>query len=270
MAQSDQGRAVRELFGSDAGAYDARHYGARYRTFISDRQEFVSRLFRDLGLPAGAPVLDVACGPGRFLEEAASLGLAPVGIDASGDMLRVAGTRLGPRARLVMGDAAVLPFESCAFDVVNCSGLIEYIPEPMPLLREVLRVLKPGKQALVSSTNRFSPAYILDPFANAARRSAVVRGVIRLLRLPFDDMSLRERGYRLTFHSPRKLASLMSNAGFEPPQVHYYHLQLLPHPLDRVAPAAATACIRVTDRFLSVRPLRILAEGLVVVARRPA
>lgn len=269
MVASDHGRAVRELFSSDASAYDARHYGARYRTLIADRQEVVSRVFRDLSLPAGARVLDIACGPGHFLLEAASLGLMAVGIDSSSDMLRAAGTRLGQRARLVMGDAAALPFDPCAFDAVTCSGLIEYIREPQPLLQEILRVLKPGKQALVCSTNRLSPALVLGPFVEAARRSAIARGMIRALRLPFDDMSLRERRFRLTFHTPRRLASLLSNAGFQRPELHYYHLQLLPHPLDRIAPTAATACVTVTDRFLSVRPLRILAEGLLAVARRP-
>jgi len=215
-------------------------------------------------------VLDVACGPGRFLLEATSLGLVPVGLDTSADMLRTARTRLGEGARLVRSDAAALPFESAAFDAVNCSGLIEYIPEPLPLLREILRVLKPGRRALVSSTNRLSPALALSPFADTARRSVLARRVVRALRLPFDEMSLRERRFRPTFHTPKGLAGLLSDAGFEPPELRYCHLQLIPHPLDRMAPAAATACVRLTDRLLSVRPLRILAEGLLAVARRPA
>jgi len=229
----------------------------------------VSRVYRDLSLPAGARVLDVACGPGRFLLEAASLGAVPVGIDSSGDMLRAASTRLGQGARLVMGDAMALPFGACCFDAVNCSGLIEYIPEPTPLLREILRVLKPGRRALVCSTNRLSPALILEPFVDAARRSAVAKGLVRGLRLPFDEVALRERGFRLTFHTPRRLISLLSGAGFERPELQYFHLQFLPHPFDRIAPRLATGCVTLTDRFLSLRPLRVLAEGLLAVAQRP-
>lgn len=269
MSPSDQGRAVRELFGTDAGTYDARQYGARYRTYIADRQRLVSTVLRDLSLRAGARVLDIACGPGHFLLDAASLGLAPVGMDNSGDMLRTARSRLGQRARLVMGDAVALPFGSCGFDAVNCSGLIEYVPEPLPLLREILRVLKRGQPALISSTNRLSPALILSPLADVVRRSAVARRVIRALRLPFDDMSLRERGFRLSFHTPWRFASLLSGAGFERTELHFYHLQFLPHPLDRIAPAAATAGVALGDRLLSVRPLQVFAEGLLAVARRP-
>lgn len=269
MTPSDHGRAVRDLFGSDADAYDARQYEAGYRTLIADRQKLVSKVYCDLALPAGARVLDVACGPGHFLVEAASLGALPVGIDSSGAMLRTAGGRLGEGARLVMGDATALPFDTCCFDAVNCSGLIEYIPEPTPLLREILRVLKPGRRALVCSTNRLSPALFLEPIVDAARRSAVTKSLIRGLRLPFDEKSLRERRFRLTFHTPRKLAFLMRSAGFECPELHYYHLQFLPHPFDRIAPSLATACVKLTDRLLSVRPLRVFAEGLLAVARRP-
>jgi ubiquinone/menaquinone biosynthesis C-methylase UbiE len=261
---------VRELFGSDASAYDARQYGARFRTFIADRQKLVSQVYRDLALPAGALVLDVACGPGHFLLEAASLGAVPVGIDGSGDMLRAASARLGEGAHLVAGDAEALPFEDCCFDVVNCSGLIEYIPEPTPLLREILRVLKPGRRALVSSTNRLSPALILKPLTDAVRRSPVTRRVIRGLRLPFDDMSLRERRFRMSFHTPGRLISMLSGAGFGRTELHYFHWQFLPHPLDRIAPSLATACVTLTDRFLSVRGLRVLAEGLLAVAQRPS
>ena len=268
MTPSDQGRAVRELFGSDASAYDARQYEARFRTFIADRQKLVSNVFRDLALSPGARVLDVACGPGHFLVEAASLGAVPVGIDSSGDMLRTAGTRLGGGARLVLGDATALPFEACCFDAVNCSGLIEYIPDPTPLLKEIFRVLKPGRRALISSTNRLSPALVFEPLIDAARGSAVAGAVIRGLRLPFDDASLRKRHFRLMFHTPRRLISLLSGAGFERPELHYYHLQFLPHPFDRIAPSLATACVKLGDRFLSVRPLRVLAEGLLAVAQR--
>jgi ubiquinone/menaquinone biosynthesis C-methylase UbiE len=270
VSRPDQGRAVHELFGSDAAAYDVRQYQARYRTFIADRQVLVGRVFRELALPAGARVLDVACGPGRFLLEASSLGMVAVGIDASADMLHTAATHLGETARLVRGDAVALPFTCGAFDAVNCSGLIEYVPEPLPLLREILRVLKPDRHALVSSTNRLSPALLLSPLMAAARRSALARGLVRTLGLPFDDVSLRERRFRLTFHTPRRLIGLLSDAGFVAPDLHYYHLQLIPHPIDRLTPHAATACVRLTDRFLSFRPLGFLAEGLLAVGRRPA
>ena len=266
MAPLDQRRGVRELFSTDAHAYDSRQYGARYRTYIADRQKLVSQVFRDLSLPEGARVLDIACGPGYFLLEAVSQGLVAVGMDNSGSMLRTAGARVGKKAFLVLGDAVALPFPAGTFDAVNCSGLIEYLQEPLALLREIRRVLKPGGRALVSSTNRLSPALALSPLIDVVRNFEIARRVIRALRLPFDEMALRERRFRLTFHTPAKFAALLRQAGFENTEMHYYHLQLLPHPFDRIAPAAATACVTVTDRVLGVRGLRTFAEGLLAVA----
>jgi len=261
--------AVRELFGSHADRYDARHYGSRYRTFIGDRQRLVAQVLESLKLPAGARVLDVACGPGHFLHAAVSAGVVAVGVDSSRDMLRTSAARLGAKARLVVGDAVDLPFDSSSFDVLNCSGLIEYFPEPTPMLREFHRVLRPGGTAMISSTNRRSPALALDTLIEAGRRSGMLRRLVRGLGLPLDDVSLQARRFRMTFHTPKGLSDQLSEAGFQDVEMRYCHLQLLPHPLDHVVPAVTTALVRATDRLLSLRPWQALAEGLVAVGRRP-
>jgi ubiquinone/menaquinone biosynthesis C-methylase UbiE len=268
MSVPENTEGVRDYFGSGADRYDARHYGSRYRTFIGDRQKLVASVLQGLGLPPAARVLDVACGPGHFLHAAVAAGLDAVGIDSSRDMLRTSKTRLGPDARLVTGDATVLPFDSASFDAVNTSGLIEYLPEPTPMLRELLRVLKPGGHAMVSSTNRISPALVLFPVTDVIKRSATLRRVIKAVRLPVDDVSLSPQHFRFNFHTPGHLRALLQGAGFANLEMHYCHLQLLPHPLDRIVPAATTACVNVTDRLLGVRPLRALAEGLLAVGQR--
>jgi ubiquinone/menaquinone biosynthesis C-methylase UbiE len=268
VSQRDPG-TVQDVFGSDAEVYDARQYEAGYRTFIADRLDLASEALRGLALPVGARVLDVACGPGRLLAVTTSLGLAAVGIDGSPDMLRTARARVGPAAGLVRGNALGLPFRTEGFDAVTCSGLVEYFPDPLPLLREIRRVLRPGGRALVSSTNRLSPAHLLAPFTEPARRSAWLRTVLRRLGLPFGESSFRARTFRMYYHAPKQLARLLVEAGFERPELRYCHLQLLPHPIDRLTPAAATALLGVTDRFLAAGPLRLLAEGLLAVAVRP-
>ena len=269
MSKPESAEAVRHHFGADANRYDARHYGSKYRTFIGDRQKLVNRVLQELSLPEGARVLDVACGPGHFLHTAVAAGAYAVGLDSSRDMLRTSKVRLGENARLVLGNGMLLPFESSSFDLVNCSGLIEYLPEPMSMLREFQRVLKPAGRAMVSSTNRRSPAVMLSPVVDAARRSRTLRKLIRLLRPSVDDFSLRERRFRMTFHTPTRLVSLLRTAGFEGLEMHYCHLQFFPHPLDHLVPAATTACVNLTDRLLGLRPMRAFAEGLLAVGRRP-
>jgi len=50
-----------------------------------------------------------------------------------------------------------LPFSDDYFDVTLCSLSIEYLIEPLKVLKEVVRVTRPGGKILVSFSNRFFP-----------------------------------------------------------------------------------------------------------------
>jgi SAM-dependent methyltransferase len=77
------------------------------------------------------------------------------------------------------GNACALPFPENLFDLVFCTQVLEYVPEPSEAVREIYRVLKPGGVALLSFSAfypravdqehwRFLPAglrYLLCPFA---------------------------------------------------------------------------------------------------------
>lgn len=270
MSGSDQPTTVRDLFGGQGSSYDARQYGAGYRTLIADRQDVAARVIRDLSLPVGSMVLDVACGPGHLVAVESRMGLRALGYDASADMLRTARARVGAEARLARGDALELPFAPCSVDSISCLGLIEYLPNALPLLREMFRVLRPGGYALVGATNRLSPAFLSEPVVEAIRRSPAAKRLIRALGLPFDEKALRERTFSLTFHSPRRLSAELCAAGFAQPRLHYYHFQVLPSPLDRVAPRASSLLVRLGDGLLRVPGVRGFAAGLLAVARRPS
>jgi len=268
MADQQNDKAVKEFFGSDADRYDQRHYRSRHRTYISDRQKLVARVLGEMGLPQGARVLDVACGPGHFLASALEAGYRAVGVDSSRDMLRTSAKRLGAESRLAQCDAGALPFKSESFDLVNCSGLIEYIQEPGVMLREFRRVLRPNGRAMVSSTNRHAMALSLMPVTDAIKRSGLLKRVVRTLGLPADNVSLQARQFDFYFHTAAELSDYLSKAGFAKVDIHYCHLQLLPHPCDHLIPAATTACVNLTDRLLTVGPFNRLSEGLLGVGQR--
>ncbi len=265
----DQSRAVREHFKTGAAVYDERHYGTPYRTFFVDRQRLIRQLLEQFKLPGSARVLDIACGPGHMLQDVQSMRLRAFGIDSSPGMLQAAHQRLGPSVPLVRGDAMRLPFRGAAFDLVNCSGLIEYVPNPAPLLAEILRILKPGGCMLLSSTNLLSPATALVPLVDAARRSRRFRALLTATRVPVEEKSLTARQFAMAFHTPGGLSRQCVTAGFQDVRRHYYHLQLLPHPLDRFVPALFSWCVQATEPLLHVPVVRALAEGLLVMARRP-
>src|SRR6516225_6909165 len=50
----------------------------------------------------------------------------------------------------VLADGEQLPFANGRFDLVICTQVLQYVPEPGLLIREVARVLKPGAYFLLS------------------------------------------------------------------------------------------------------------------------
>lgn len=101
-------------------------------------------------------VLDVGTGTGTLVLTALERWprATATGVDPSRVMLRLAGeaARVGgtaDRLRLVQGDAVRLPVRDASVDVVVSSFVIQLVPSRSAMLREVLRVLRPGGTAAV-------------------------------------------------------------------------------------------------------------------------
>ncbi len=112
-------------------------------------------------------ILDVATGTGRLAE---ALFRMPgfdgyiVGLDLSRGMLAPAQRKLAAcaqRTLWIWADAMELPFESDVFDVVACLEALEFMPDPAQVVREMVRVLRPG--GLFLATNRVGPERVLLP-----------------------------------------------------------------------------------------------------------
>jgi demethylmenaquinone methyltransferase/2-methoxy-6-polyprenyl-1,4-benzoquinol methylase len=94
-------------------------------------------------------VLDVACGTGDLTLAFADARPASVtGVDFTAQMLEVArekSRRMGGREPVyVQGDAMNLPFADRSFDIVSIAWGIRNVADPLKVLREFHRVLRPG------------------------------------------------------------------------------------------------------------------------------
>jgi demethylmenaquinone methyltransferase/2-methoxy-6-polyprenyl-1,4-benzoquinol methylase len=96
-------------------------------------------------------VLDVGCGTGFATEGLLRHADDVHGLDQSSHQMEKAFAKFGrnDRVRFYRGDAERLPFVDDSFDVVWSSGSIEYWPNPVTALRELRRVVKPGRRVLV-------------------------------------------------------------------------------------------------------------------------
>lgn len=171
-----------------------------FRSQVSKSDEKVTfqygRLLKFAGLqPPIGPLLDIGCGAGpglRFFEKVSGF---TVGVDFAEDALREAAKVL-VRPRLVLADASqYLPFSDLSFQVVVLADVIEHIADPFPLLGEVLRVLRPGGQMLISTVNAWDVRRLYFPLLGRTWSGVADPTHVRLYSPPEIGRLLRSAGF---------------------------------------------------------------------------
>lgn len=103
--------------------------------------EFMARV--GASLPSEARVLDAGAGEGKYYDELAHTRY--VGIDLS------VGDSAWDYSHLdALADLIHLPFAQASFEAAVCTQVLEHVPEPSLVLRELFRVLTPGGQLFLS------------------------------------------------------------------------------------------------------------------------
>jgi ubiquinone/menaquinone biosynthesis C-methylase UbiE len=129
----------------------ARWYAKNTGKDLGDVRRLAGSLAGRLG--PGSAVLEVAPGPGYLAIELAKLGPYRVtGLDISRSFVRMAGEnarRAGVSVDFRHGNAAAMPLDSDAFDLLVCRAAFKNFSEPVKALDEMHRVLKPGGEALI-------------------------------------------------------------------------------------------------------------------------
>jgi demethylmenaquinone methyltransferase/2-methoxy-6-polyprenyl-1,4-benzoquinol methylase len=152
-----------------------------HKLYLSNflRAPAIHSAIQALHLPSGSQGLDAGCGIGShtlLLAEAVAPDGQVTGLDMSSEFLAHASERaqkahLWERVCFQEGDVRALPFDDDVFDWAWSVDCVGYIPaEPVPLLRELARVVKPGGGVAILgwSSQQLLPGYpLLEARLNA-------------------------------------------------------------------------------------------------------
>jgi ubiquinone/menaquinone biosynthesis C-methylase UbiE len=177
----------------------AERLDAMYRTADMVRRREL--MHAALAAGAGERILDVGCGPGFYVAELLDRvgpGGAVAGIDSSAPMLALARRRCAGRDNVDFhqADALSLPVADASFDAALCVQVLEYLPDPLPALREMRRALRTGGRVVV---------WDID-WSTVSWYSASPDRMRRVLRV-WDT-------HKAHPSLPRTLTGLLRNAGF--------------------------------------------------------
>ncbi|HEY1286381.1 MAG TPA: class I SAM-dependent methyltransferase [Solirubrobacterales bacterium] len=126
-------------------------WGARPRDWAASEEQQTptyEAALSEVGVEAGATVLDIGCGSGVFLRLAADRGARAFGVDASAALLELARKRV-PEADLRLGEMEALPFDDDRFDLVTGFNSFFFATDMVTALREAGRVAKSGAAVVI-------------------------------------------------------------------------------------------------------------------------
>ena len=120
-----------------------------------------------LGEVAGRRILEVGAGSAMCSRWLATQGARPTAVDLSGGMLRHAragAVATGIVVPLVQADAQHLPFPEATFDIAfTAFGAVPFVADSARVMREVARVLRPGRRWVFATSHPFRWVFPDDP-----------------------------------------------------------------------------------------------------------
>lgn len=162
-----------------------------------------------LALCASGKAADLGCGSGRLAIELAqrAAGLHVTGVDLSNALLNearqnAAAAGLTSRTSFRTGDAASTPFADGSLDLVVSTLSLHHWSDPIAVLNEVARILKPGGAFMLFDLRRdmIAPFYLLILFATRC----VVPRALRHIGEPL--------GSRNAAYTPNEAAALAQSS----------------------------------------------------------
>jgi 2-polyprenyl-3-methyl-5-hydroxy-6-metoxy-1,4-benzoquinol methylase len=151
---------------------------------------------------ATGTLLDVGCGQGELLFEAAARGYIVRGVEASPEAAQAANGQLRRQA-VVCGSVEDAAFPTGTFDFCVCNDVIDHVRSPIDLLAQIHRVLRPGGVLLLAT----SAVEVTQGGGFSRRPQDVTAG-------------------RLHYFNRSTMANVLARSGFRGVEVSSHHQEL--------------------------------------------
>ena len=195
MATQVQGRDAMQFINEQNAATVERfierlEFRAKDPTFTAYREAYLELL----DLPRAEAVLDLGCGTGVVTRAiAARDGFAGTvtGIDQSPEFIAAAerlaaADGLGDRVAFIVGDAHALDLPAASFDVAVAHTLVSHVRDPLAVLAEAARVVRPNGSVAVFDGDYSSLTFACDDaqFGEAMERAvqSIIKSSPRVMR----------------------------------------------------------------------------------------
>ena len=179
--------------------------------------------------PSAIKLLDVGCSSGAFLLTARRLGFHTEGVEPSAD---AAQTARNAGLSVFTGYLEQARFAETAFDAITLIEIVEHLRDPLALLQECARILRPGGVVLVTTPNAQS-------------------WTARAMGARWAGFSLNNMGGHISFFNVPSMRLLAARSGLE---VHHVE----------------TRNVRFFERGQCSRPLHVAAKIAAELLNWPA
>jgi 2-polyprenyl-3-methyl-5-hydroxy-6-metoxy-1,4-benzoquinol methylase len=191
--------------------------------------DFLEKIIPDL---KRRKILEVGCGRGEFLTAMKARGYDIIGVEPDiykHGLIKENAKSAGVQVEAVLSPGEKLPFDSETFDFIYCNNVIEHCKDPLLLLEESSRVLKPQGLMYFTVINRFAfrdPHYHLN-FLNWLPRRLAEKYIILRRRSkkfinPTESRNQLTEMHYFTFNGFKKIVQKM---GFEVEDLKEYKLR---------------------------------------------
>ena len=155
-------RRSRQFFDSHAVDFDGLH------ETLLDLPDYRRDLFDQV--PQGGLIVEIGVGTGRLLPELAKIGDLVIGVDHSPAMIDLAREYAGRvshgKIDLRLAEMIHLPVESSSVDTVVMNQVLHHAELPIPVLKEINRILKPGGLLLIADLVRHDHDWVRQQLAD--------------------------------------------------------------------------------------------------------